>query len=81
MSQLINQLMNDSMSDGDCRTAPATPGVVNIVQCPKTFFLCLSYVYTFSIASLNFLCQCIDLGSKLTLQRAQFRIWLSELGS
>ena len=74
----MNQLIND---EAVYRTAPATPGLLNIVQCQKTFFLCLLYIYTFPIASFNFFCQLIELGSKLGLQRAQFWIWLTELGS
>ena len=50
----------------------------NIVQCQKTFFLCLLSIYTFLIASFHFFCQLIELGSKFGLHRAQFRIWLSE---
>ena len=69
--------MND---EGVCRTAPATPGLLNIVQCQKKFFLCLLYIYTFPIASFHFFCELIDLGSKLGLQRAQFRSWPTELG-
>ena len=51
----------------------------NIVQCQKTFFLCLLYIYTFPIESFNFFCELTDLGSKLGLQRAQFRSCLTEL--
>ena len=47
------------------------------MQCQKTFFLCLLYIYTFPIASFNFFGELIELGSKLGLQRAQF--WLTEL--
>ena len=53
----------------------------NTVQCLQTLFLCRLYIYTFPIASFWFFVQWIDLGSKNPLQRAQFRIWLSELGS
>ena len=53
----------------------------NIVHCQKTFFLCRLYIYTFPIASFNFFGELIDLGSKLGLQRAQFRSWPPELGS
>ena len=42
----------------------------NIVQCPKTLFLCLVYIYTFPIASFKFFIQLIDLGSKNPLQWA-----------
>ena len=51
----------------------------NIVQCQKTFFLCLLYIYTFPIASFHFFGELIELGSKLGLQRAQFWSWLTEL--
>ena len=40
------------------------------VQCPKTLFLCLLYIYTFPIASFRFFVQWIDLGSKNPLQLA-----------
>ena len=42
----------------------------NTVQCPKTLFLCLLYIYTFPIASFWFFVQWIDLGSKNPLQLA-----------
>ena len=42
----------------------------NIVQCPKTLFLCLLYIYTFPIASFKFFVQWIDLGLKNPLQWA-----------
>ena len=48
------------------------------MQCQKTFFLCLLYIYTFPIASFHFFCELNDLGSKLGLQRAQFWSWLPE---
>ena len=50
----------------------------NIVQCQKTFFLFLLYIYTFPMASFHFFCEINDLGSKLGLQRAQFWSWLPE---
>ena len=53
----------------------------NIVQCQKTFFLCLLYIYTFPIANFHFFGELIELGSKLGLQRAQFRSWPTELDS
>ena len=40
----------------------------NTVQCHKTLFLCLLYIYTFPIASFKFFVQWIDLGSKNPLQ-------------
>ena len=40
----------------------------NTVQCPKTVFVCLLYIYTFPIASFCFFVQWIDLGSKNPLQ-------------
>ena len=49
------------------------------MQCQKTFFLCLLYIYTFPIASFHFFGELTDLGSKLGLQRAQFWSWLTEL--
>ena len=42
----------------------------NVVQCPKTLFLCLLYIYTFPIASFYFFVQWIDLGIKNPLQWA-----------
>ena len=42
----------------------------NTVQCPKTLFLCLLYIYTFPIASFRFFVQWVDLGSKNPLQLA-----------
>ena len=42
----------------------------NIVQCPKTYLLCLLYIYTFPIAYFRFFVQWIDLGSKNPLQLA-----------
>ena len=45
------------------------------------FFLCMLYMYTFPGASFGFFCQLIQLGSKLSLQKAQFWIWMTELGS
>ena len=63
------------------RTAPATPGLLNNVQCQKTFFLCLLYIYTFPIPSFHFFYELIDLGSKLGLQMAQLWSWPTELGS
>ena len=49
------------------------------MQCQKTFFRCLLYIYTFPIASFHFFGELTDLGSKLGLQRAQFWSWLTEL--
>ena len=43
------------------------------------FFLCLLYIYTFPIASFYFFGELTEIGSKLGLQRAQFRSWLTEL--
>ena len=42
----------------------------NTVQCPKTYFLCLLYIYTFPIASFLLFLQLTDLGSKNPLQLA-----------
>ena len=49
------------------------------MECQKTFFLCLLYIYTFPIESFHFFGELTDLGSKLGLQRAQFWSWLTEL--
>ena len=49
----------------------------NIVPCQKTFFLCLLYIYIFPHCKFSlFFFQLIELGSKLGLQRAQFRNWV-----
>ena len=37
-------------------------------------------IYTFPIASFYFFGELTEIGSKLGLQRAQFRSWLTELG-
>ena len=42
----------------------------NILQCPKTQFLGLLYIYTFPIASFTLFVQLTDLGSKKPLQLA-----------
>ena len=54
----------------------------NIVHCQKMLFFYFFYISTlFSIVSFHFFCELIELGSKLSLQKAQFQSWLTELGS
>ena len=42
----------------------------NTVECPKTLFLCLLYIYTFPIESFWLIVKWIDLGSKKPLKLA-----------
>ena len=56
------------------RTAPATPGLLDIVQCQKMFFsMSVIYLHFSHCEFSHFFCELIDLGSILSLQRVPIK--------